>query len=58
MVKKLIRQSLNHPRAVVILAVFAVVAALTQYPRLKFDINPENMLPASAPVRVFHHETK
>ncbi|MCK4373000.1 MAG: MMPL family transporter, partial [candidate division Zixibacteria bacterium] len=39
--------------AVVITAFFAA-----QFPRIKIDTDPENMLAADAPVRVFEHEMK
>ena len=40
-----------------VMAVIAVVAML-QFPRIEIDTDPENMLPADNPQRVFHNQTK
>ncbi len=58
MIKRLMDYVLNHPKVVMGITVFWVVAALAQFPRIKIDTDPENMLPADAPVRVFHHQSK
>ncbi|MBZ0167624.1 MAG: MMPL family transporter, partial [Candidatus Omnitrophica bacterium] len=58
MLKKSILYTLNHPKSVIAVSVVLMVMALAQFPKIKVDTDPENMLPADAPVRVFHHETK
>ena len=58
MFERLMDYTLNRPKVVVGITVFFVVAALAQFPRIKVDTDPENMLPADAPVRVFHHQAK
>ncbi len=40
------------------ISILLFVLALGQFPKIKVDTDPENMLPSNAPVRVFHHETK
>jgi len=57
-VKKFILQAVNHPKAVVIISIIFVLLSVIQYPKIKVDTDPENMLPSDAPVRVFHHEMK
>lgn len=56
--QKLIQQAVRHPKGVMGLAILFLVLALAQFPKIQVDTDPENMLPAEAPVRVFHHETK
>jgi len=58
MLKKFILYSINHPKTIMGVSVLLFVLALAQFPRIKVDTDPENMLPSDAPVRVFHHETK
>ena len=56
--KLLIETSLNRPRLVIIINVLITLAFLSQLPRIRIDTDPENMLPESEPVRVFHQELK
>lgn len=58
MIKRSIIYSLNHPKTIVGFSIFFLIFALTQLPRIEIDTDPENMLPADAPVRIFHHQTK
>ncbi len=58
MFKKFILYTLGHPKKVIAISAILVVLSLIQFPRIKVDTDPENMLPDTAPVRVFHHETK
>jgi predicted RND superfamily exporter protein len=58
MIRRLMDDALNYPKVIVGMTVLLVVAALAQFPRMKVDTDPENMLPADAPVRVFHHQAK
>lgn len=54
----LIEYGVRNPKTIIAATVLTVVIALAQFPRIKVDTDPENMLPLDAPVRVFHHETK
>ncbi|MCA9401001.1 MAG: MMPL family transporter, partial [Candidatus Omnitrophica bacterium] len=58
MIKKLIQTAIEKPKWIMGLTVLAVLIAGFQFPRIKVDTDPENMLPADAPVRVFHKEVK
>lgn len=50
--------SIRFPRLVLLLTLIGTLLFASQFPRVKFDNDPENMLPADEPVRVFHHEVK
>ena len=50
--------SLKHPKLIIIIVLALVVAFAVQFPAVKFDNDPENMLSADEPVRIFHHEVK
>ncbi len=56
--KKLIRFSLDRPWMIIGLLLLAVVGAVFQYPKMKVDTDPENMLREDEFVRVFHHQVK
>ncbi|MDD3375454.1 MAG: MMPL family transporter, partial [Candidatus Omnitrophica bacterium] len=58
MIKKFIDYALNKPKVILWLVAALVVLSLTQFARIKVDTDPENMLPASSPARVFHEEMK
>ncbi|MCA9403093.1 MAG: MMPL family transporter, partial [Candidatus Omnitrophica bacterium] len=58
MLKKFVLYTLNHPKSVIIASILLTILAAAQFPRIKVDTDPENMLPSDAPVRVFHHATK
>ena len=58
MVKRALDYALRHPKHIVIATVVLVLVALVQFPRIRVDTDPENMLPAEAPVRVFHRAVK
>ena len=47
-----------HPRRVMVALGLAVVLALSQAPRMSVDTDPENMLPASSPVRSFDRQMR
>ncbi|MDP8266195.1 MAG: MMPL family transporter [Candidatus Aceula meridiana] len=58
MIKRFVEFSIRKPKVLIwIIAAFAILA-LIQYPRIKVDTDPENMLPSDAPVRVFNREMK
>ncbi|MBN2644507.1 MAG: MMPL family transporter [Desulfuromonadaceae bacterium] len=50
--------SLKRPLLTLLVVAVATVAFLLQFPRVNFDNDPENMLSAQEPVRIFHHEIK
>jgi predicted RND superfamily exporter protein len=50
--------SVRFPKLVVLLTVALVVVFASQFPKVRFDNDPENMLAADEPVRVFHHQVK
>ncbi|HKJ04707.1 MAG TPA: MMPL family transporter, partial [Geopsychrobacteraceae bacterium] len=50
--------SLRFPRTLLILVLLVTILFAWQFPKVKFDNDPENMLSAEEPVRVFHHEVK
>ena len=50
--------SLRYPRTLLLLVALATVLFSLQFPKVTFDNDPENMLSADEPVRVFHHEVK
>ncbi len=56
--KKIIKFSADHPIAVILLLSVALFFSLIQYPKMKVDTDPENMLPKNDPVRVFHNSNK
>ncbi|MBI4590238.1 MAG: MMPL family transporter [Candidatus Rokubacteria bacterium] len=52
----LVEFSVGHPRLVVSLTIVFTLAFMTQFPRMKTDTNPKNMLPATSDVRVWNDE--
>lgn len=56
--RRLIDFAIRRPRLVIILTVVATVLAAVQFLKVKIDTDPENMLPESEFVRVFHKEIK
>src|SRR3970282_2230962 len=48
--------SIRRPKLVVWVTVALTLLFLTQFPRLKTDTNPKNMLPATSEVRVWNDE--
>lgn len=58
MVKKIMQYGIKNPKVIIGVTLVLVVLALTQFPKIKIDTDPENMLPQDSPVRVFHREMK
>ena len=48
----LVEFSVEHPRWVVFLTVLLTLGFLTQFPKVRTDTNPKNMLPPTSEVRV------
>lgn len=54
----LTRFSLRFPWLVIGLTLMATIFLASQFPKVHFDNDPENMLDADEPVRLFHDEVK
>jgi predicted RND superfamily exporter protein len=54
----LVEFSVEHPKLVVILSVIVTLAFMTQFPKMRTDTNPKNMLPATSDVRVWNDEVE
>ena len=50
--------SMRYPRIVIILTVLITLFFLSFFPAVKIDTDPENMLSADEPIRVFHNQVK
>ena len=48
MIKKILNFSIERPKAIVTITLLVVILALIQFPRIKVDTDPENMLPETA----------
>ncbi len=58
MKQKLTNFSINNPWIVIGLAVVITAIFAAQFPKIKIDTDPENMLPTNEPARVFDHQAK
>ncbi|MBI5408014.1 MAG: MMPL family transporter [Nitrospirae bacterium] len=54
----LVEFSVNHPKLVVLLTVVITFVFMTQFPKVKTDTNPKNMLPETSDVRVWNDEVE
>src|SRR3972149_10721909 len=52
----LVEFSVGHPKLIVSLTIIFTLAFMTQFPRMKTETNPKNMLPATADVGVWNDE--
>lgn len=50
----LTRFSIDHPRLVLLLTILVTAAFLFQFPRVRIDTDPKNMLPVTSDVRVYN----
>jgi predicted RND superfamily exporter protein/outer membrane lipoprotein-sorting protein len=50
----LVEFSVDHPRLIVALAITVTLLFMTQFPKMRTDTNPKNMLPATSDVRVWN----
>ncbi len=50
--------SLRHPKAVMAVTLIVALVMAAQFPKVRFDNDPENMLAKDEPVRVFHNRVK
>ncbi len=58
MIQKLISAAIRKPKWVMAITAIAVALSLVQFTKIKIDTDPENMLPAKAPVRIFDKQMK
>jgi predicted RND superfamily exporter protein len=54
----LVEFSVEHPKLVVVLSVLITMLFMTQFPKMRTDTNPKNMLPATSEVRVWNDEVE
>lgn len=54
----LVEFSVEHPRLIVIISLIITVVFMTQFPKIKTDTNPKNMLPETSDVRVWNNEVE
>lgn len=52
----LVEFSVEHPKLVVVLTICVTLLFMTQFPKVKIDTNPKNMLPETSEVRVWNDE--
>lgn len=50
--------SIRHPKSIMAVTAILVAVMASQFPKVHFDNDPENMLAADEPVRVFHERVK
>ncbi|MCK5706440.1 MAG: RND family transporter [Candidatus Aureabacteria bacterium] len=58
MFKRIILFSVNKPKTIIAGVIVLVILGLIQFPNIKIDTDPENMLSEKEFVRVFHHDVK
>ena len=56
--ERMIDISLRYPKTVMIVVLLLFIGLSLQIPNIKVDTDPENMLPADQPTRVFHNKIK
>lgn len=54
----LVEFSIEHPKLVVLLTIILTLVFATQFPKIKTDTNPKNMLPKTSDVRVWNDEVE
>ncbi len=54
----LVEFSVEHPKLIVLLSVILTLLFMTQFPKMRTDTNPKNMLPATSDVRVWNDEVE
>lgn len=57
-IMKLVEFSVTRPKLVVLFTVIVTLLFAIQFPKIKIDTDPENMLRENEPIRVFHKEVK
>ena len=54
----LVEFSVDHPKLIVALSIILTLLFLTQFPKVRTDTNPKNMLPPTSAVRVWNDEVE
>ena len=54
----LVEFSVDHPKLIVVLSLALSIVFLTQFPKIKTDTNPKNMLPPTSDVRMGNDEVE
>ncbi len=54
----IIEFSLKRPRTVIFITLIITIIFASQFPKVRIDTDPENMLSPDEPVRVFHNQVK
>lgn len=54
----LVEFSVEHPKLVVVLTIVLSALFMTQFPKMRTDTDPKNMLPATSDVRVWNDEVE
>lgn len=54
----LVEFSVDHPKLIVVISILITMAFMTQFPKMRTDTNPKNMLPATSEVRVWNDEVE
>jgi hypothetical protein len=58
LIEKITDIAIRRPWLVIIITVLITVFFAVQFPKIKIDTDPENMLSADEPARILNHETK
>jgi len=57
-VMSLVEFSVNKPKVVMLITIIFTIFFAIQFPKIKIDTDPENMLREDEPIRVFHQQVK
>jgi hypothetical protein len=57
-IMRLVKFSVERPKTVIVLTIIITIIFASQFPRIKIDTDPENMLREDEPIRVFHQKVK
>lgn len=57
-IMKLVEFSVNRPKLILLIAVLLTLFFFIQFPKIKIDTDPENMLREDEPIRLLHKEVK
>jgi len=57
-VMSLVEFSVNKPKVVMLITIIFTIFFAIQFPKIKIDTDPENMLREDEPIRVFHKQVK
>jgi predicted RND superfamily exporter protein len=57
-IMRLVEFSINRPKLIIFLTIIVTLLFAIQFPKIRIDTDPENMLKADEPIRVFHKNVK